>query len=336
MLLILPFCIKAPEPVPLWILCIFVHLLDMTTMHDIIRVHPNAPRIILPRIWCNFLVDWILRPWCYKAIHQGNVSCWPIAICWFVFSTSDFYQMCYCYRKLGNLLIFSVFVGGRGALIGWDSLTDLSEPIRGARPPKHSASHIFSCDLSEPIRGEHSLSRTRPIGLYRAMQSDPWGRLTDFMAKRIASPCRVRSVCVRGRSASHRQITWLCGERPWDAEVGGRSDSLTDHMTLWWEAEVRGRGSPIGLPRLAGRESPILGPVAPLPGEAARSARERCDWPEDRTLTAGQPWEADRTPMASHGLPHGLTDHRSDSLTDLTLWQITQIRLILANLSDVS
>ena len=81
----------------------------------------------------------------------------------------------------------------------------------------------------------HGLSRT-PIGL-RAMQSDPRGRLTDFTAKRIASP-GVRSVCVRGRVR----------ERPCSLLIG--SDRSHDKFCeaegmrgRKWEA-VRGRERP--------------------------------------------------------------------------------------------
>ena len=116
--------------------------------------------------------------------------------------------MCYCCWKLEKLVIFIEFVGGRGrpwealggrgTLIGWDSLTDLSEPIRGARPPTFglprppiaSASHNLSCDLSEPIRASLRLPTfSLPLlasHAHRASQSDPRGRLTDFTAKRIA------------------------------------------------------------------------------------------------------------------------------------------------------
>ena len=99
-----------------------------------------------------------------------------------------------------------------------------------------------------------------------AMQSDPRGRLTDFTAKRIASPARVRSVCVRGRSVRPcgrprvggrirplTQITWLCGERPCLASHG-------------------------------------------LPPRTLRSS-ERPKWESDRPPMAGRPWESD--PLAS-------------------------------------
>ena len=266
-------------------------------------------------------------------------------------------QMCYCCRKLVKLVISIEFVGGRGrpweavggrgALIGSERSDQISEPIRGARPPTAShglpnsashglprppiasASHNLLCDLSEPIR-EHGLpresdlrGRIRPHRL-RAMQSDPRGRLTDFTAKRIALPgvrsaVRVRSV--RPNSASHHKVMWSV----WEAVcVRGRaqtptaSDSLTDHMTL--------SESPICEADLLGRGSPKCEADRTLPGEGVRSSGQshwfhgcnRCDWPV----------ESDR-PHTSDS--HGLTDrpHRSDSLTDGTLWQIWQIRSCL-------
>ena len=64
-------------------------------------------------------------------------------------------------------------------------------PIGLSRPPirpLNSASHFGLSDRSHDLGLSHT-----PIGLYRAMQSDPRGRLTDFTAKRIASP----GVCER-------------------------------------------------------------------------------------------------------------------------------------------
>ena len=125
--------------------------------------------------------------------------------------------MCYCCRKLEKLVILmrkcgrpsaweaenGRAVGGRAPLIGSDRSDHISEPIREHglprpptashfRPPKHSASHIFSCDLSEPIRGEHGLSRTRPPMADRtlpgkamrlAVKSVRWPRGSDCIAR---------------------------------------------------------------------------------------------------------------------------------------------------------
>ena len=220
----------------------------------------------------------------------------------------DFYQMCYCYRKLEKLVILWENVGGR--VLGRPNLGGRGRPWEAAlpslaqtdhirsenqsgehglpRPPKHTASHIFSCDLSEPIREskfglpllashahwspilgavwliswlnkllcpvESDRVHERPIEL-RARQCNPQARLTDFMAKRIASPGRVESdrlweakfglprpptrvrsvweaVHLRGHArtptASHLRLS----DRSHDFVVGGRIWPLTADRTL--------------------------------------------------------------------------------------------------------
>ena len=107
-------------------------------------------------------------------------------------------------------------VRGRAPLIGLEICVRESQ-IYWSQWEEHglsrplTASHglsLLSCDLSEPIR-EHGLSRTRPHTASQIWESDrplthtgrcchPRGCLTDFTAKRIASPGRVRS-------ASHAQ-----------------------------------------------------------------------------------------------------------------------------------
>ena len=155
-------------------------------------------------------------------------------------------------------------MGGHGALIGWDSLTDLSEPIRGARLPTasevrgQSASHAHRAMQSDPqgrltdftAKSIASHGRARPLThtasevrgrvggrsashAHRAMQSDPKGRLTDFTAKRIASHSRVRSGCVRGRirppTASHLGLS----DRSHDFVVKGHGrPSMASHLGL--------------------------------------------------------------------------------------------------------
>ena len=66
----------------------------------------------------------------------------------------------------------------------WES----DQPQKRAQPLTHTASH--SRVASHAHRSD-----------YTGRESDPRGYLTDFTAKRIASAGRVRSVCVRGRSA---------------------------------------------------------------------------------------------------------------------------------------
>ena len=115
---------------------------------------------------------------------------------------------------------------------------------------------------------------------------------------------------VRRARGSHCLARSLIGLPHWEAEF---SLSPQSHVIC-----VGGRESPIGLPRLAGRESPIGLPCG-RPCVRVRSAShgwpamrvrssgqshlyrvEQPDRPEDQTLTAGQPWEADWTLTASH------------------------------------
>ena len=88
-------------------------------------------------------------------------------------------------------------VGGRGRPCSPDWLRQIRSDLRANqrawpptashfRPPKHSASHIFSCDLSEPIRESEFGLPLSTSHAHWAMQSNPRGHLTDFMAKRIA------------------------------------------------------------------------------------------------------------------------------------------------------
>ena len=221
---------------------------------------------------------------------------------------------------------------------------------------RSTASHglsLLSCDLSEPIR-EHGLSRTRPhrfespIGLSRTpgdavilgaawlisrlnallrpvesdrplthsgRESDPRGYLTDFTAKRIASHGRVRSDshCLTDRT--------LKSVRPWEA-VHGLSDRSHDFV-------VRGRGSPSTASQIW--ESDLWGRSASHTQRAMQSdprlnALHRPVCVRGRSASQiglSNLWGRARTPTASH-----LTDHRSDSLTDLTMWQIWQIHFI--------
>ena len=114
----------------------------------------------------------------------------------------DFYQMCYCCRKLEKLHFQWISVRlweavwGRAPLIG--SLICLSQsgehgltrPHRSAsqiweskiRPHTHTASQLLSCDLSEPIRGarphtaSHGLTEIRTPRSVRPWEADLWGR----------------------------------------------------------------------------------------------------------------------------------------------------------------
>ena len=216
----------------------------------------------------------------------------------------------------------------------------LSRPLTFGltRPLIASASHNLSCDLSEPIR-EHGLPRKiRPHRL-RARQCDPRGRLTDFMAKRIASAGRVRSPGVRERpiglsnlwgrgspnTASHHKVMWSV----WESEHGlsrpHRSDSQICEADLWgrespWEAMWES-DRPLTHTGRSNAFSREISHTAPRIGLSA-AVRER---------PIGLPHGLSRTLTASQiGLSR---PHRSDShgLTDQTLWQIWQIRQIIAD-----
>ena len=72
-------------------------------------------------------------------------------------------------------------VGGRAPLIGSDRSDQITEPIRGTRPPTrvggrgrlNSASHIFSCDMSEPIRASHGLPLRPPTASHFGLPQPP-------------------------------------------------------------------------------------------------------------------------------------------------------------------
>ena len=217
--------------------------------------------------------------------------------------------MCYCCRKLGDFTVFYVFlrgrerpweaVRGRAPLIGsqrsrtlWHrSLSQweehgLSRPLTASHGLSLSASHplglsLLSCDLSEPIRGARPLTHTasqifadRPL-THSGRCCHPRARLTDFTAKRIASP-GVRSAGVRERpigkdlrGRSDSQICEAVGVRPRPLTTEScdlsESPSTASHglsrphrsASQIWESEVkwseRPCGSPIGLSRTPGQ-----------------------------------------------------------------------------------
>ena len=174
-------------------------------------------------------------------------------------------------------------VGGRARplrQITWLCAWEADRTLKSVRPIGLSHTPGDAMRLAEDQTASPAV-RERPIGLtdlrvrsashaHRAMQSDPRGRLTDFTAKRIASP-GVRSaprtptasqiweaVCVRGRAP-------LIG-----------SDRSHDKSERPWEA-VRGRGRPWGSDWLR----KIWDSLTQLP---------RSIW-------------ANQSPTASHGLP---------------------------------
>ena len=288
--------------------------------------------------------------------------------------------MCYCCRKLEILCILYVWeaefgrpweaVWGRGALIGLEICVRESQIFGANQSPTAShglsrpltASHNLSCDLSEPIRGARPLTHTASHGL-----SDLWGRgsprcrsalsrtpgdavilggyLTDFTAKRIASPGRVRSAShaqrPRVRSSGYlTDFTAKCiahtvesdrtptasqiglTDRPHRSDsqiceaVGGRAKSCdlseSPCTASHGLTDLRVRSvRPIGLSRTAG--DAVWSSAKPM---ASPGVRERPIGLTDRTLKSVRPCSD------SHGLsPHrsqiGLSD-RSDYVTDLT------------------
>ena len=122
------------------------------------------------------------------------------------------------------------------------------------RPPKHSASHILSCDLSEPIRGARPLTHTAsqtvrpiceavgvrsPIGLSRTLAESPILGAIWLISRLNALP---HTVDLGLTDRPHRSDSQICeavgvrGGRPWEAEHG-LSDRSHDFV-------VRGHGSP--------------------------------------------------------------------------------------------
>ena len=142
----------------------------------------------------------------------------------------------------------------RGRERPWEAEFGLSSP----RP--HTICHVICLSQSEESTASHApaespilgaiwlISRLnallRPVESDRPLthtgrESDPRGYLTDFTAKRIASP-GVRSVCVRGRSASHFGLS----DRSHDLSESPKWEAV-------WEAD-----RPL---THSGRCSPILG-----------------------------------------------------------------------------
>ena len=188
------------------------------------------------------------------------------------------------------------------------------------RPLIASASHILSCDLSKPIRGARPptashFPRCRSAShALRAMLSDPRGRLTDFSAKRIASPARVRWLPRPLTSDSHglpHGLSLRTLSPRWEA-VGGRARPLTtkscdlSESPKWeavWEAD---------------RPLTHTRPVTPLPAEAMRLAE---DWTASAGRGATRP-VCVRGRSASHTASHfGLSD-RSHDFGRPHRWQI--------------
>ena len=185
-------------------------------------------------------------------------------------------------------------------------------------------SQHLSCDLSEPIR-EHGLSRTRlhrfesPIGLSHTAAESPILGAIWLISRLNALP------------------------RPLES-VGGRSDSLTDHMTFYWEAvlglprphrsasqiwesDLWGRGRPRDV-MWSVWESEVRGRVGGRSDSHAHRA-SRTSTGQSNAFSRGSDsiarcaWESDRPPTRPL-TSDSQTDHTASQigLTDRTLWQI--------------
>ena len=167
----------------------------------------------------------------------------------------DFYQMCYCCRKLDFFTDRPLRLGGRSvrpnldSLIGSDRSVRESQPIRGARPPMGlpilalgvriwavggrirpsmaSASHILSCDLSEPMRESKSVRPICEADLWGSWESEVRGadRLYRCEAMRLA----VKSVGRPWGSDCIARCAWEADQpRPPTASHLGLSDRSHD------------------------------------------------------------------------------------------------------------
>ena len=208
-------------------------------------------------------------------------------MCWsfpqFLAHLIDFNQMCYCCRKLEKLHFQWISVRlweavwGRAPLIGSLIWSDLSEPMRGARPPMasqigltdrphrsgspkfgltrtrpHNFCHVICLSLS----GEHGL--TRPPTASQKFTVRPWEsevRGADRTLAGEAMRLAVKSVRrARGSVESDRYLglRTLKSVRPiCEADLWGRSVRPICEADLWGrsvrpicEADLWGRGSP--------------------------------------------------------------------------------------------
>ena len=261
---------------------------------------------------------------------------------------------------------------GRAPLIGSGRSLSQWEPHGLSRPL--TASHNLSCDLSEPIRESDprgyrtdftakriaSHGRVRSAShAQRAMQSD---RTLPCEAMRLAvksvrrargwqhRPCAwsdsqiCEAVCVRGRDRTLKSV------RPWESEHGL---SLESHVICLrvrsasqiWESDRPPTASQIwesDRPPTAGRpwESDPRADQAASPGRGATGPRIGLSRPASRGRPIGLSnlWGRSDSQICEavwgRERPIGLSDRTLWQIW-LSVWQIWQIRLILAKLSDV-
>ena len=141
--------------------------------------------------------------------------------------------MCYCCRKLdfetfsGKFVRPCEAVGGRAPLIGLEiclsqsGVPGLTRPHTASQIRPHTASHglssprphtichVICLSQSEESTASHAHGLPQPL-THSGRESDPWGYLTDFTAKRIASLGRVQSA-----SHAHRPRVRSSGLSDW-------------------------------------------------------------------------------------------------------------------------
>ena len=160
------------------------------------------------------------------------------------------------------------------------------------------------------------------IGLSHTDRTLP-GEAMCLAVKSVRQPRGSDSIarCVRGRSASHTASHFGLSDRSHDFVVRGRArppmaSHTASHFGLSDRSHdfvVRGRARPPTAVRVrsdSGRSNAFSREISQM---APRIGLHRPVCVRGRS--------ASHTPLTSdsHGLPHGLTEHRSNSLTDLTM-----------------
>ena len=266
-------------------------------------------------------------------------------------------QMCYCYRKLGNLTIFNVFLGGRvrpweavwgrAPLIGLEICPSqsgehgLTQPLTASHFRPHTASHRLGltqfvmwsvwANQGSTASHAHGLSDLWGRGSPRCRsashahrsdsgRSNAFSREISQASPRIVLP---RPVCVRGRSAPRTPTA----SQIWESEVGGRGrpSTASHYKVMWsvWESEVRGRvgGRSASHAHRASRTS--TGRGSTILGLTWLISRLNALLRPVEVRLARCAWEADRPPTRPL-TSDSQTDHTASQigLTDRTLWQI--------------
>ena len=257
-----------------------------------------------------------------------------------VFSTSDrINQMCYCCRKLEkSVKMWEAVcqrvrkweaVGGHAPLIGSVLWSDLSYPIREHGLP-HSLSWLHMASHSLPLSDSlaHSLPHFVMWSVWANQRAWIWPHRSDYHGRSDStgqSNAFGREISQTGPRIALLHLSYvICVGGHGSPSTASHAHSLspiwesnrTDHMTLWWEADLWGRGSPIGpLSHLSRPVSLISWPIGLLCpvesdwhlGQPHRSASQ-IGFTDQPHRSASQIGLTDRTPTASQ---IGLTDHIS-------------------------